>query len=291
LYTIDFKITDSYGYELKDGNIKILRNKKLEQTKIDENGEGSLSVPPGGYEIIVSSENGEIAKQNIEIRGDKIVNILTKEESDLHKIVTFLGIILAIFAVIFMIWKKRYYEGIKLLAIALLIISLVSPWWVLSGETNNIETTTKTLLVPSNVVTLTTSSDIIGGDISQLPEEVSMILGLLSVLIIIICLFSLVTIFIKNKFRKTSFVLSILCNIILILILVIFFYIMALLTDVSVGGFFGSGDIETSIPGVAEPLLISSSWGPGVGFYLTISAVILLISWIFLQKKVKNKKE
>ena len=287
-YELDFNVMNSYGDFLSDGKISVFRNGKIESESINENGKTKISIPPGRYKVTVYSEGKEIAKQEIDVRGGKEIDILTLQESFLHTIVFYLAIVLAIFSIIFMLWKKKFYAGMKLLVIALLIIALVSPWWILNGDDGTTSTTTKTFLIPSKIITLSSSSDVLGGDVSQVPPEVTMVLGLLSIILAVSCLIIFITIFTKDRFRKTTMLFSILSIVLLIVTLSIFFYAMGQITDVGVGSFMGSDDLETSLPGIAEREILPSSWGPGIGFYLGIIAFVVLVV-ISVYKKIKTK--
>jgi hypothetical protein len=287
-FEIDFDVVNSYGYILSESEILVSRNGKSERKSIDENGKMKLFVPPGKYVISVFSNGEKIAQQEIDVRGDKEIDILTSQESSIHTIITYLGIILAAFSIIFMLWKKKIYVGLRLLVIALLIISLISPWWVLNGDDETTSTTTKTLLIPPKIVTISSSSDVLGGDISQLPEEVTMILSLLSLLIIISGLIIFIMIFSKNKFRKTTALLSTLSILLLIFTISIFLYAMSMLTEVGVGSFIGSGDLDTSLPGLSESKVLPSQWGPGIGFFLGLISVLILVI-VLLYDRLKKR--
>jgi hypothetical protein len=241
-------------------------------------------VPPGDYELTVFSNDQRIAKQMVRIRGDKNIDIVTSKESDYHNIIIYLGILFGICSVIFMVFKKSINTGLKLFVIALLIIALFSSWWGISGERNDIKTDSKTLLVPSRIVTITSSSEIQGGEISLVPDEVTMVLGLISTLIIFTCLIVFLSIFLNKKYLKTNMFLTILSVIFLILSLFIFVYAMSEITKVSVGGFIGRGGIETTVPGQTETVRLSSHWGPENGFYLCLFSIIVLVVCIFINK-------
>jgi hypothetical protein len=201
----------------------------------------------------------------------------------------FLGIILALFSFIYMFWRKKYYDGLKLFVIALLIIGLVSPWWVLIGDDGKTQTSTKVLLYPPKIITMSSSADVIGGDISQVPSEVSMVLSLLFIFVVISCLMILITILSISRFKKTTIIFSILSIILLIFTQFIFGYTMSQITEVGVGSFIGSGDLETALPGIAENKILPSNWGPGIGFYLGLLSLICHIVIIIYRKKIKKK--
>jgi len=287
-FQIKFDVTNSYGNTLSNGEITLSRKGKTKTTNIDEKGKAAISIPPGKYDISVFSEGKIIAKQTIDVKGDKNIDILSSVESFINTLISYLGIILLIFSIVYILWKRKFLEGIKLITIALLIIALVSPWWVLNGDNQTTETSTKTLLVPSKITTFSSSTDVIGGGVSQVPDEVTMVLGLLSILVGISCVIIFVSILIKNRLKRTGKILTVLSIIFIVLILFLFYYVMSLITEVGVGNFIGSGDIDTSLPGIAESEILSCNWGPGVGFYLGIFSLIILI-FVLIFNKIKSK--
>jgi len=285
-FELNLNNMDSYGNPLDRGEVEITRISKNEKVKINKDGDAVFSVPPGKYEISVYVDDEEIAKQKVDIYGDKTIDMLSKKGSFLNNVVFYLGLLLLIVSIFLMLWKKKIYTGLKLLTIALLVIALVSPWWSLTGDSGTVETNTDTLLVPSRLVSLTTSDEIIGGDINQVPEEVPMVLGLLSMLVPVVCLLIFLGIFSDKKLRKTSILLSILSFILLLVIIGVFYYAMSQITEVGVGVFMGSGDLEITLPGTADIETINCSLGPGLGFILTTAALILMIA-IAVIKNIK----
>jgi hypothetical protein len=59
---------------------------------------------------------------------------------------------------------------------------------------------------------------------------------------------------------------------------------MGQITDVGVGSFIGSDNLETNLPGIAESEILQSSWRPGVGFMLTIISLIIYLILVFQKK-------
>jgi len=287
-YTVNINIFNSYGEEISGGRIIISRKTKTESSQINEYGKVNFMVPPGDYELTIFSEDKLIAKQKILIRGTKNIDIVSTQQSLYHTIFIYIGIALAICSFIFMFLKKDVYFGIKIFVISLLIIALFSSWWGVSGEQNFTESNTKTLLIPSKIITLTSTSEISGGEISQVPEEVTMVLNLISMVLIITILIIFISIIISKKLPRGNTILSVLCIVFLIIMLVIFTYAMSQITEVSVGNFMGSGSIETTIPGLSETVILPSTWGPENGFYLSIIAVITLLM-CFVYSKIKTK--
>jgi len=284
-FKIDFNFKNSYGNQLEKGKIKISRNDKNIERTIDGKGKSSANVPPGNYKITVISDEKIISSQIIDVRSNKKIDIVTSEDSIFHNMIIYLGFLLAIFSILFLLWKKKIYACVKLLVIALLIISVVSPWWTLNGDDGDAKTNTNAFFIPSNIVTYSSSDDISGGDISQVPEEVTMIFNLFSILLIVTCLILGLSIITKNKLKKTTIFLSVLSVLFLIVLVSIFYYTMMQLTEVGVGSFMGSGNLEISMPGVSESKIINCNWGPGIGFYLTLVGIALLFV-LSLRKKI-----
>ena len=276
-FTVDFNCMNSYGAMIEDGEISLDREGKGSSISITSSGKACVIVPPGIYDIRITSNDKEIARQDIVINGNKELDIVTSQGSFLHAIVTYLGALLAVFSIALIAWKRKTFEGLKLLAIALIIIALVSPWWVLTGDNETISTTTNTFLVPSKIITLTSSNSVFGGEISSVPSEFTMVLELITILLVIDCLFVFIGIFIKYKYRKISTVLSIIGVLLLIISLLVFYIAMSEVTSVGVGGFTGFSDLSISPLSLSFNTLVSCSWGPGIGFYLIILVTIISI--------------
>ena len=287
-FSLDFSIFNSYANKLSNGEVSLQRNGKTVSTSILQNGTASASVPPGDYMILVRADNELIAQQQIQVRGEKTMNIVTTQDSFLHALIVYLGLVLVICTLVFFLWKKRMTFCFKLLTIGLLLIALVSPWWALSGEKATISTTTNTFVVPPQIITLTTSSNAIGGEISVVPEDVTMVLTILSLLVALTCFLLFLSLLIMKRLKKITMILSLLSIVILVLSLVVFVYAFSQLTQVGVGSFMGSGNLDVAIPGEAEPSTVSCSWGPGIGFYLLIPSLILLIITLFI-KRIEGK--
>jgi hypothetical protein len=287
-FTLDFSIFNSYANKLSSGDLTLQRNGKTASTSIQQNGTASAMIPPGDYIILVHADNELIAQQQIQVRGEKTMDLVTTQGSFLHTLIVYLGLLLMICTLVFCLLKKKVIIGLKLFTIGLLLIALVSPWWVLSGEDDTVSTMTNTFVVPPQLITLTTSSDAIGGEISAVPEEVTMVLGVLSLLVAVTCFILFFSFLIMKRLRKTTMILSFFSIVILLMSLIIFIYAFSQLTQVGVGSFMGSGTLDVTIPGGIEQTAISCSWGPGIGFYLLIPSLILLTLSLFI-KKIEKK--
>ncbi len=287
-FSLDFSVFNSYADRLSSGDVSLERNGKAASISIQQNGTASAMVPPGDYMMLVRADNEVIAQQQIQVRGEKTIDIITTQDSLLHTLIIYLGVLLVICAIVFFFWKKSIAICFKLITIGLLIITLVTPWWVLNGDNGTLSTTTNSFVVPPQIITLTKSSSAIGGEISAVPEDVTMVLGVLSLLVVVTCLFLFLSLLTMKRLRKTTMILSLFSIVILVLSLIVFVYAFSQLTQVGVGSFMGSGNLDVTRPGEVEQTSISCSWGPGIGFYLLIPSLILLVLTFFINRIEKK---
>jgi len=291
-FKLDLHLFNSFGMDLDDAEVSITRLRKNAQLVENTNNLFSFNVPPGEYKIIIKLKNKEIAKQKIIILGDKSTSIVTKEGSQIHDFVIYVGIAILILSIFLLILKRNFPLFLSVLSIAIIIIALVTPWWILTGENSSASTVTKTYLIPSTIITLTSSNEVIGGDISQIPDELHLLLNLLMIMLVLVSIFIVINIAVRYKLKKTSLVLSILSVVLIFITVFVFYYGFSQLTNVGVGSFLGSGKLAINIPGGQDQIMLPCSWGPGIGFYLA-SLVIVFLTIILIKNKVKkllNKK-
>lgn len=277
-YQVNFNVMDSFSFNLGSGELFINRNDRTEKVLIDENGNAIITVPPGKYSATVNSEDGNIlAKQDVQVIGNKNVNIVIHQDSTLHIIITYVGIALIIFSIMYMIKKRKIFAGLRFVIIGLILISLVSPWWTLMGKNDTTSTETNTYLIPSKIITTTTSTNFIGGELGHVPSEVDVVLSTLSYILIISLLLVLVGTYTGKRFRKTTIFVSILGLSLLFVTILVYYIALSQIAGVTTGVISGEGGFEISIPGSGLTEVVNSNWGPGIGFYLTITSFILLI--------------
>ena len=289
-YKNHLKIMNKFSIPIGGGELVVTRGEKAETVEINDKGEIFFAVPPGSYDIKVIVDSQEIAYQNLDIKNEKNLEIITSQESILHNMMLYLGITIAIASIMFIIWKRRFYMGVKILVVGLLLMAIFSPWWSLTGESNGVETNTHTLLYPSEIVSLTSADDALGGSVSVLPEDFTMVLNLLLVLVGLVIIISILTVITNNRFRKITLILGVISFILLVTALGLFYYAMSLVTEIGVGSFMGSGMILTDIPGYATGETLSCNWGPGLGFILPVVSAMLII-FIGVYDFIINKKK
>ena len=191
--------------------------------------------------------------------------------------------------------KKDAIFFLKIFAILLIMLAIVSPWWAVHGESYDpcIETSTKLYLMPTKMVTITSNDNATVGELTPLDEnlkkeinilfitvavEFLFVMDLLPMLMFIGFIFIIASIILK-RYSKNRLSLVVFFFAILTFIgsIVVFSYSMSELANQTVGSFIGEGNIDVIIPGEEMYEKVSSSWGPGTGFYLLMCSIGVLI--------------
>ena len=288
-FPVAVNVNNVLGMSIEEGKITLTREGQTRRGTINDEGNATIVVPPGEFEMKVYSDDEVVAKQMVSVKGDKLMTVISSVESGLHSMVTYLGIIIILAALAIVVWKRRLVSGMRLLAVGLLMIALVSPWWLLSGTGSGVETNTVTTLIPGNMVTFTQASKGIGGDIAALPEEATMILGVLSMVVILVMVIGSLSaiwmLLMERRFEKIRKVISIVAFIFTLLSVILFVVVMSMIAEAGVGTLSGSMNLDISIPG-ASTVSVPCSWGLSTGFYLAVVAALLLLGSLF-EKKLK----
>ncbi len=288
-YTINFKAYDSRGSDLKDFKVEISRgNRKVSINSIDST---KINIPPGNYYIKIISDEKIISNREIQVLNDNTIDIVTSKEPSYPAYFTILSIaLIALFGILY-IRKKNYLSFSKILLIGLSIIALVSPWWVINGTSDSFKTSYKMFLNPASIIGYTEGNSVSAGELSQLPELFILALQMVSFLILIGCILLVLNlIFEKYKklnLNKYTLLSAVFCYISAV---IIFIYAAYQFASVSVGGFIGSGNLNFDVPGRSAETMFSSSWGPGIGFYLVIIGIISIILFLIYKFKKETKK-
>ncbi len=290
LFNITTKVLNARGDPLKDSKVLFTRGEKEIEGISNDDGNVLFSIPPGSYNSQIYSNGELIAQRRVDVFYDKDYSIVTTNEPIIPFIVIALAILFLAFAVVFAYKKKNILLFLKILAIVLAVIAIVSPWWTMQGNTSDphLETSTKLFMMPTEMTTLTSNNNLTAGEASILDEKYTFVVDLLPLSIIagILCL--LVPIILKRYIKgKLSFLILLLVLIIFIGTIVIFSYATSEMANATVGSLYGSGNLDISIPGENNYEVMSCSWGPDLSFYLFLSSIIILI--IVLWLNIKNR--
>jgi hypothetical protein len=135
--------------------------------------------------------------------------------------------------------------------------------------------------------TVGTSTEI---ELANIPEEFSLFLLAVLIMVSITCCIILGSIVIQ-KYRKPALGLTVLGIIFLICAVAIFTYGFSQLSSVGLGGLQGSGTFTVLQPHSNEYINLSATWGLSTGVYLTIVAIILVVVALVLERISKRKKQ
>jgi hypothetical protein len=217
--------------------------------------------------------------------------MITNQESILPLVGIILACVLAFLGLAFSIKKKEPLSFLLLFTIGLLVIALFSPWWSLQGSSSDIETSSTFYLIPLNLVSITTTPQVIVGELSFFPEVFITIMMIIPILTIIVSLL-VVSVLVLKKIQKKKWQSFLLVGALAFLLgsLVLFISAMSAFAEVGVGSFIGNGTLDISIQGVEKLTPVLCQWGPGVGFWLYVTSGMLLLVSLIVQLYLKKKK-
>jgi hypothetical protein len=181
------------------------------------------------------------------------------------------------------------------LVVVLLILSLFLPWWEISGSTGELDTSTKLYMIPNNMMTITSTQNTIAGEPSFLPEEFQMAVSVIIIFTIIGCSLLFFSDILKKIGKSRIYkIVKILILLSVIVSMGIFIFALNELSSVSIGGIMGSGYLDISVPGEDKIHPVLLNWGPGIGFYIYLIPVLILlfafIINIYMKRRIKNGK-
>ncbi len=290
-FPVTFHVFDSEGNSLNGATIQISRGGKTKELTL----KGSIdvfSVPPGLYLIKVISDGTIIGQRSVYVISERSVDLITTQEPIFLFVVILFFFVLVILGFIFGFVRKKPLYCLFVIIVGFLGVSLVLPWWSLQGGSSDIQTTSTLFLMPLHLVSRTTTSQVIAGELAFLPDIFLVVMMLIPIITIIINIF-IVFMLVSDYMNKKNWQLFLLIPSLILLLcsLVLFIGAMSAFTKAGVGSIMGEGILSISIPGeeIIEPVLCQ--WGPGLGFWLyAVSGFILIITLItLLYQKMKTR--
>jgi len=187
--------------------------------------------------------------------------------------------------------RKQELLFLKFLAIILLFIALTAPWWNINGflTESHLETSTNLYIIPNNTITLTTNNDVIAGNIAIMEETFTFFVDI--VLYLLISTVALISLnILLNRFtnhNKISFFTLFVALVLMITSIVVFCAVSSAFSQATVGGLFGSGELNVVIYGENTFEQIPCCWGLGIGFYMSIFSTFVILSLFLYAIKTK----
>ena len=297
VFSAVFKFTvnvfDARGSPLGDKKILIKREGKTLQGTTDSNGIAVFEIPVGAYTLETYDNENSIGEKTVSVLRDETTYLVTSKEPLFPLVMIVISLlIIAIGLALIALKKISLSSFLKILAIAVVLIALVMPWWELSGSSTapSVERSTKAFLIPQTMVTKTTSGNSVETELANVPAEFTTFIFAVMI-VVVVTVFLIFCSMLVKKYRKTSIGLAIISIILLIAIIGVFTYAFSELTNVGLGSLQGSGTLNVLIPGTSNYADIPASWGLSFGVYLSILAIILVAISLFLDFRSRRKKK
>ena len=290
-FKVSFYLFDSRGLPLDEGIIQMNRGEKT----VQKSHNGSLdvfTVPPGEYLVKVLLQDHVIDQRSLNIFSDRSVDLVTTKEPIFPILIIAIACLLILFSFLLSFIKKDLLYLFFIITISVLMTSLVFPWWSLQGTSGEIRTSSTLFLLPLNLVTTTTTSQSIAGELAFFPNIFITLMMIIPIITAGICvaIFCLLVFHMKKK-NKWHALLLLGLFILLGGSIVLFIGTMSAFTEVGVGSLMGEGTIDITIYGEEITAPVHCQWGPGLGFWLFgLSGPFLLSTLIISVYKKKRKR-
>jgi len=289
-FTIKINILDSRGAIVEDAKVIVSRGGKELERQSNTSGVMFL-LPPGAYTVKVYNENDLIGARKINVFSQRSFDVITTTEPLIPLLVIVSAVVFALIGLIITYIKKDILYFLKILAVSLVLIAVVSPWWMLQGSTTSVETSTTMYLTPLELITTTTTADVVSGELAFLPELFIDVVSLIPLFSALACLFILSSMFFRTRKVKLYFLLLFFSIFMFTSSILIFSIGMNELAEAGIGSFIGDGNLDVSIPGEEAAVAILCSWGPSIGFYVyVLSIIIITLIIVYNVKKIAKKK-
>ncbi|MFO8077712.1 MAG: carboxypeptidase-like regulatory domain-containing protein [Thermoplasmatota archaeon] len=290
---VSFSLLNNRGESFSDESLQleVKQNGIIIETDIDP--KDTVFLPPGIYTVSVFNEkNTRIGSKTVEIRHDSTIEIVTNKASLLFTLVTVISLVVGAELCLLFIFKKISLNTfLKLGVLAIVIASLVQPWWMLHAENDEhtAEKTSVMYLYPPKMIDQYRIEDSNYFSLATIPEMFTDFLSLL-MLIIYVGIGCMIASFIPNVIlgKRYAGVLSAASIIFVTAVAIAFSIGMKRICEISLGSLQGSAILEVMLP-TDQSMYMSASWGLGPGFYLILfAAVISFLAGLIDLLKRKN---
>ncbi|RLF39761.1 MAG: hypothetical protein DRN00_01120 [Thermoplasmata archaeon] len=266
LHTMKVKVFDYRGLVIDKGIVKIGRDNFSMEKRIS-NGVVSFRLPPGVYRLSVILDGRIIASTDLEILGDREVELATIFTSFFFP---FIPLVLLVASTIssLLLGKPNLHSALTIASISLLVFSMVSPVWSFYGKKDNYKVTSNIFLLPPLYIILKESEFLVCGEIANLPGEFYLALWLVSAMIMV-QIFLLIA---NSRLRKIQ--MSLACIAIISLAILLLYLVLHLSIGTFLGTVQGKGFVDMTMPD-GEMIHLLSKWGFGTSFFSLFASLLL----------------
>ncbi|MCK5459177.1 MAG: hypothetical protein KAI20_04745, partial [Thermoplasmatales archaeon] len=178
IFDLTVDMFDSRGNSLtyEEVHFEIERDGK----QVHESDEPWFSLPPGRYTIEAYTGGKLVGNKDVELTNDRNVKLVTTVQSIIPTFIVVSALIfIGVLIVLTLMKRLDVMSFLKLLAIALIILALIQPWWELSGSSNNplAERNTQMFIVPQAMIESTSYEGKTTFDVAEMPEPFVDMLG------------------------------------------------------------------------------------------------------------------
>jgi hypothetical protein len=291
--TMDFSAAFDVVVDLVDSQGDILRYSDLyfeierKGTVVFTSSEQSFLLPPGRYTIKVYVDGEVIGSKDIELTSDRHLKLVTNVESSLPIIVGGTGLILGGVLVVLVFLKRLDFTSfLKLIAICILLVALVQPWWGFTGSSTSpeAERNTQMFVIPQVMIESTIDQEKTTYDVAEMPEPFVQMLYNIVLMIYATCIIFGIGFLVMFFGRKSyASLFNIIGIIFLIAIISMFFIGTSKLCEVSIGNVSGEEMIDISIG--QDIVSMQSRWGFSTGFFMVIISMVITILLMVIEVK------
>ena len=304
LFNVTQTVYDARGNPLCNAKATMTRGGKQVSEITDDEGNVTFLIPPGTYINKIFVDGEQVSQEEVIVINDKNNFETVAHHEPISPLLTIVIVILiGIFIGYISLKKGNKIFFLKILAVLIVFIAIVSPLWSTynSSDDQNIEQNTQIYLMPTKIVATVSSDNLTGGEITEIDDsfkkqynilgfeltiEFQMTMDLLVILMVLGTIFVMSSLLFKKFSKKRlSYLMFIFALVIYIVSFVAFTLAVSEFANETVGSFFGSGKLDVSVPGETEYRVLSSSWGPNIGYYLYMFATIILIVISILRVK------
>ncbi len=290
-FPAEFKINiisrDSRGIIYTDPIIYLSRGDK--KIRLDENNNDiSELIPPGKYNLEIYDNQELIYRNDIDVLGDSKFDVITNYKSLIPLFLLSIGMITIIIFIIMSYLKKNIKILLTFIPIILVFISILYPWWIIQGSSNQITSTTSMFLYPLELVTMTISPQTLAGELAYIPDLFTLAVNIFLILSFLGSISLALSYYFDKKNNKKTYLFSLITSIIMLIVAIsIFVFALNELSSITVGNIIGNGYINSNIAEEGLKISLNSTWGFGSGFYIyliTISFILLNLIYFFKKK-------
>lgn len=292
VYPVSFHVYDARGSPMGNVDVEMIRGGKT-QMITTSGSHADFSIPPGLYTVKVTVQNEVIGQRSLTVMGERSVDLVTSQEPILPLALGIGSCSMIFVGLALSIKKKELSYSLLSLTVGVLLLAFFFPWWSLQGSTTDVQTSSTLYLIPFNLISTTTTPQLITGELSFVPDIFATIMMVIPIISVIVALLVVLPFLLKQRMKKNWQILLLIGALVLLCgTLLLFIIAMSAFAQVGVGSFMGQGTIDVSIQGYDEVVPVLCQWGPAVGFWLYVITVLLLLSIVILlfQKKKKRNR-